>query len=50
MVPCNENLCLALRNEARGETTGEDNLKTLRLVFDTYESAAGNRVIALPRG
>jgi len=49
MVPCNEHLCRAIRGEAPGETTGEDNLRTLRLVFAAYESAAGDRVVALRR-
>ena len=31
--PCNANLLAALRGEAKAETTGEDNLKTLELVF-----------------
>jgi predicted dehydrogenase len=50
IVPCQANLLQALRGEAPAETTGEDNLKTLRLVFASYESAAGNRVVALERG
>jgi predicted dehydrogenase len=38
-VACNANLLAALRGEASAETTGEDNLRTLRLVFGAYESA-----------
>lgn len=46
MVSCHSNLLQALRGEGGAETTGEDNLKTLRLVYLAYESAAANRVIA----
>jgi predicted dehydrogenase len=45
IVPCHANLLAALRGEGRAETTGEDNLRTLRLVFAAYESAAGRRSI-----
>jgi predicted dehydrogenase len=47
MVPCVQNLLGALRGEVRAETTGEDNLKTLRLVFAAYESAAADRVVSV---
>jgi predicted dehydrogenase len=39
-VPCNANLLRALRGEGPAETTAEDNLKTLRLVFAAYDAAA----------
>jgi predicted dehydrogenase len=45
IVPCNANLLAALKGEAPAETTGEDNLKTVRLVFASYDSADQNRVI-----
>ena len=45
MVPCLQDLLEALRGERPGETTGNDNLKTMELTFAAYESAAGNRVI-----
>jgi predicted dehydrogenase len=45
IVPCHANLLAALRGEGRAETTGEDNLLTLKLVFAAYESAAGRRSI-----
>ena len=45
MVPCHANLLQALRGEAEAETTGEDNLKTVRLVFGAYDSAAKNEVV-----
>jgi predicted dehydrogenase len=47
IVPCHANLLAALRGEAEAETTAEDNLKTLRLVFAAYESAATGRAVAL---
>lgn len=45
IAPCNEHLLRALRGEGEAETTGEDNLKTLRLTFAAYESARSGRVI-----
>jgi D-apiose dehydrogenase len=45
IVPCNANLLGALRGEREAETTGEDNLKTLELVFGAYESARRNAVV-----
>lgn len=42
---CNAHLLRALRGEAAGETTGEDNLKTMRLTFAAYESARSGNVI-----
>jgi len=48
LVACNANLLQALRGEGPAETTGEDNLKTLRLVFAAYESAASGQVVRLP--
>lgn len=44
MVPCHRDLRAALRGEAKGETTGADNLKTLELVFGAYESARRDAV------
>jgi len=45
IVPCQANLLAALRGEAQAETTGEDNLRTMRLVFAAYESASAGKVI-----
>jgi predicted dehydrogenase len=45
IVPCNANLLGALRGDAPAETTGEDNLKTVRLVFGAYESARTDQVV-----
>ncbi len=45
IVPCNADLLKALKKERQAETTGEDNLKTVRLVFNAYESALQQQVI-----
>jgi predicted dehydrogenase len=45
IVECNAHLLGALKTNARAETAGEDNLKTLRLVFAAYESARADRVL-----
>jgi predicted dehydrogenase len=47
IVPCNANLLSALRGEGTAETTAEDNLKTLRLVFGAYDSGRDDQVIHL---
>jgi len=47
IVPCNANLLAALRGEAPAETTGEDNLRTVQLVFASYESAQSGNVLRL---
>jgi predicted dehydrogenase len=49
IVPCQANLLAALAGRGAAETTGEDNLKTVRLVFGSYESARANRVLELRR-
>lgn len=46
IVRCQENILQGLRGGS-AETTGEDNLKTAKLVFAAYESAAKNEVVAL---
>jgi predicted dehydrogenase len=43
MVACLADLVAALRGEGRAETSGEDNLQTLKLVFAAYQSAAERR-------
>lgn len=48
IVPCNENLLRALQGRGEAETTGENNLRTVRLVFGAYESAARGRPVILP--
>ena len=47
IVPCNANLLAALRGEGDAETTGEDNLKTVRLVYAAYDSAHRGEVVRL---
>ncbi len=47
IVAAQRNLLAALRHEEKAETTGADNLETLRLVFACYESARTNRVVPL---
>ena len=42
---CNTHLLKALRGDVKGESTGEDNLKTMRLTFAAYESARTGNVI-----
>jgi predicted dehydrogenase len=45
IVPCNANLLQALQGKSAAETTGADNLKTVRLVFTAYDSARANQVM-----
>ncbi len=45
IVPCNANILEAIRGLGRAETTGADNLATVRLVFGSYESAASGQVL-----
>lgn len=40
IVECHRNLLAGLRGETLAETSGEDNLRTLELVYASYESAA----------
>lgn len=44
IVPCNQNILGALRGQGRAETTGQDNLETLRLVFAAIESSRSGLV------
>ena len=46
LVPCNENLLNGMLGGS-AETTADDNLKTLRLVYGSYDSAKNNQVITL---
>ncbi|MBI1877787.1 MAG: Gfo/Idh/MocA family oxidoreductase [Chloroflexi bacterium] len=50
IVPCNANLLHALKTGQPAETSGEDNLKTMRLVYSAYESAERNQVVTLKGG
>lgn len=45
---CNQNLLSGLLKQGQVETTGDDNLRTLQLVFDAYESAATGKMIQYP--
>lgn len=45
IAACNANLLAGLRGLAPAETSGEDNIKTVRLVFASYASASADRVI-----
>lgn len=47
IVDCNRNLLGGLRGETMAETTAEDNLQTLRLVFASYAAAARNTIVHL---
>jgi predicted dehydrogenase len=47
IVPCHANLLAALRGEAEAETTGADNLETVRLIYASYDSAASGQAIQL---
>jgi|SRR5262245_19096125 len=50
IVPCNADLLLALQGKKTAETTGEDNLKTIRLVFACYDAARNEQLIHLKSG
>ncbi len=45
IVDCNRNILNALNGKGPAETTGADNLETVRLVHASYASAKGNKVI-----
>ena len=45
IVECHRNLLEGLRGDAVAETTAEDNLRTLKLVFASYESARSGQVV-----
>lgn len=47
IYPCQLNLARALLGEEHGETSGDDNLKTLRLVFGAYDSARTGQPVKL---
>jgi predicted dehydrogenase len=49
IVPAQADILKALRGEGQAETTAEDNLQTLRLVFAAYDSAASGTEIRWPR-
>jgi predicted dehydrogenase len=45
LVPTNANMLQYIKTGQPAETYGEDNLKTMRLVYSAYESAERNQVI-----
>jgi predicted dehydrogenase len=47
LVDCIGNLLSDLLGRGKAETTGEDNLKTVELVFNCYESARGGKIVQL---
>jgi predicted dehydrogenase len=47
IVPCQTNLLRSLQGRERAETTGIDNLETLRLVYASYESAESGQAVPL---
>lgn len=47
IVDTNANLLAALRSEVTAETSGDDNLKSMKLVFAALKSAAANFVLEL---
>lgn len=47
IVDCHRDILNALRNGAQPETSAEDNLKTLRLVYAAYESAAKKQAVKI---
>jgi predicted dehydrogenase len=47
MVPIHQDFLRAFRTGEPPENTGEDNLKTMRLVYAAYESAEKNQVVLL---
>lgn len=48
IVDCQRNLLLHLSGQGQAETTGEDNLNTVRLVTAAYASAASGETVRLP--
>ncbi|MGZ8939056.1 MAG: Gfo/Idh/MocA family protein [Limisphaerales bacterium] len=48
IVDCQRDLLRHMAGQGRAETTGEDNLKTVRLVSAAYESAASGETVWLP--
>ena len=45
IVACNNDILQDLLGRKKAETTGDDNFKTVRLVFSAYDSAKNNSVI-----
>jgi predicted dehydrogenase len=47
IVDCNRDILLALQEKQKAETTGDDNLQTVKLVHAAYASARTNSIINL---
>ena len=47
IVPCHAQFVRQLRGEGPAETTGEDNLRTIKLVYASYDSAATGQAVTL---
>jgi predicted dehydrogenase len=45
IVDCNRNILNDMLGKGKAETTGDDNLKTVEMVFSAYDSASNNKVI-----
>lgn len=45
IVACQQNLAGALQGKQMAETTGDDHLQSVRLVFGAYESAESGRIV-----
>ncbi|MEJ7589873.1 MAG: Gfo/Idh/MocA family oxidoreductase, partial [Ferruginibacter sp.] len=45
IVDCNRNILNDLLGKGKADTTGEDNYKTMQLVYAAYESARSNKVV-----
>lgn len=45
IVACNADILKALQGQGQAETTGADNLKTVRLVFAAYDSSSQDKVL-----
>jgi predicted dehydrogenase len=45
IVDCNRNILNDMLGKGKAETTGDDNLKTVEMVFSAYDSARKNQVI-----
>ncbi|MEO6997376.1 MAG: Gfo/Idh/MocA family oxidoreductase [Terracoccus sp.] len=46
IVPCQANLLASLQGTGKAETDGDDNLKTVRMVYASYESAQSGKSIS----
>jgi predicted dehydrogenase len=47
IIPCNADCLKEIKTGQPAETTGDENMKTMNLVFKAYESAKKNQVISL---